>query len=145
MRSQPAVVETIKAYCRLFAAEAVDVVAAAQRFGMHILDDKQLSVSFTPRDRGFAHGIAVRKWRTNDLGSIDLDVEPTFKLPFSTLRDAFGPFQFVPRFHPGDDYEFDTAWHPPDSKSSCRLVVTLGAKTRHPTGREPVQRVSIGR
>ena len=138
-------IETIENYCRLFTGEKVDVVAAAQRYGMHLVDDKQMSVTFTPRDRTFTTGTAVRVWKTNDLGGINLDVEPTLKVPFSKLRDAFGPFRFVRRFHPGDDYEFVALWRPAATKPACQIVVTLGARTEHPTGHEPVTRLSIGR
>ena len=138
-------IETIEGYCTMFATDDVDVVAAAQRFGMHLVDDKQMSVTFTPRDPSFASGTAVRQFRTNKLSGIELDVEPTLKVPFSKLRDAFGPFKAVGRFHPGDDYEFVALWRPAATKPACQIVVTLRARTDHPTGHELITRVSIGR
>jgi hypothetical protein len=144
MRTKPSVIDTIQNYCRMLTADKFDVVAAAQRFGMHLVDEK-LAVTFTPRDRGFSRGVALRTWRTNDLGGFDLDVEPTIKLPFSKLRDAFGPFKFSPRMHPGDDYELMAFWRPPDAKRSCGIVASLRAHTEHPTGHEAVWRVSLTR
>lgn len=140
---KPAPVETIEAYCKLFGSgETVDAAASAQRFGMHLVDEK-MSITFTPRDRSFSRGVAMRIWRTNNLGGIDLDVEPSMKLPFAKLRDAFGPFKFVPRMHPGDDYEFLARWTPAGSKVGCGIVVTLRAHTDRPTGHEAIARVSI--
>ena len=145
MRTKPAVTDTIEGYCKLLGGAPVDVVTAARRFGMHLVDDKRMSVTFTPRDSAFASGTAVRRWGTNDLSGIDLDVEPASKLTFSKLRDAFGPFKSVRRMHPGDDYEFSAAWPLGVAKAACRIVVTLRAQTEHPTGNELVQRVSIAR
>ena len=142
MRTKPSVIETIEGYCKLLTGGPVDAMTAAQRFGMHLVDEK-MSVSFTPRDRSFARGSATRRWRTNYASGFDLDVEPTIKLPFSKLRDAFGPFKFVPRMHPGDDYEFIARWKPAGSTAGCGIVVTLHAHTDRPTGHESVARVSI--
>ncbi len=137
--------DTIEGYCRLFTADPVGVVEAAQRFGMHVVDDKQMAVTFTPRDRSFSSGVAVRKWRTDTLSGIDLEVGPSVKLPFSTMQDAFGPFKALARTHPGDDYEFLSNWRINESQPACRILVTLRARTARPTGREPVRRISISR
>ena len=145
MRSKPNVIETIQGYCGLFSGGTIDVIAAAQRFGMHLVDDKQMAVTFTPRDRAFSRGIAVRQWRTNNLSGIELDVETSTGLSLSKLRDSFGPFKPVARMHPGDDYELVASWPAGAAKATCRIVVALRASSASHAGHEQVQRVSIGR
>jgi hypothetical protein len=137
-------IETIQKVCELLAEASPSASAAAQRLGMHLVDEG-MSISFTPRDRDFSAGSAVRRWQTDKLSGIDLDVAARAKLRLSTMRDAFGPFKPLPREHPGDDYEF-LAYHAAGAaKTECRISITVQPRRGQPTGAEPVMRVSIAR
>jgi hypothetical protein len=142
---KPRVIETIEKALSLFVSGPISAHAAAQRLGMHLMDDGMLDVTFTPRDRTFEHGSALREAGNNDLGLVILDVAPHVALKYSVLRDAFGPFKAARRQHPGDDAEFLAYPKVGAAQVPCSLVITFRTAVENLTGDELVDRISIGR
>jgi hypothetical protein len=138
-------IETVSRMCDAV-AEQPTAVTAAQRFGMHLHDEgPNMSVTFSPRDRHFVKGAAIRRWGTDLLSGIDVDVDPSITLSLGDLRDSFGPFEVLKREHPGDAPEFSAQHRPPKRERGCSLVVRLRSGTRTPTGTEAVEHISIAR
>src|SRR6266478_5440246 len=112
---------------------------------MHLMDDGMMDVTFTPRDRNFERGSAVREGGKDNASVIILDVAPHTALKYSVLRDSFGPFKLAHRQHPGDDREFVAYPKVGGVPLPCSLVITLRTAAENPSGDELVDRISIVR
>lgn len=141
---KPAVIRTIEKALSLLASGPVSAHGAAQQLGMHLVDSA-MEVTFTPRDREFATGSAVREPQKDELAVIILDVDARATVKYGPLRDAFGPFKMVSRQHPGDEAIFVA--HPTiaPSKVPLQLSVTLRRFAERPADDDAVGQISITR
>ena len=139
------VVHTIDRALALFANGPVAAHSAALQLGKHLVDDSAMEITFTPRDRDFSAGSAVREWHKQELAVIVLDVAPRVTLKYAALRDAFGPFKLTSREHPGDDTILVAHPSVGESGTVCQISVTLRGYSEHPTGDEPVSQISLTR
>ena len=140
---KPLVVQTIEKALAMFTGTPVRVGSAARQLGMHLVEDSEMEITFTPRDREFSAGAAVREWKKEDLAIIMLDVSPHATVKFGPLRDAFGPFKMVARQHPGDDASFVA--HPTVAGATAQLSVTMQKFTERPGDDDLVSRISVTR
>jgi hypothetical protein len=138
------VVETIEKALALFANGPMTVHTAAQRLGMHLVAD-ELEVTFTPRNRLFSRGSAVRQFDKETLGSLILDVDDHATVKYGPLRAAFGPFKMATRQHPGDEAEFIAFPKIGQSNVACIMSVTMRKFTEQPTDEDAVGRIEISR
>lgn len=141
----PTMIDVLERMCETVADQAT-ASAAAQRFGMHLHDEgPNMSITFSPRDARFVRGAAIRRFGTDVLSGIDVEIAPAATLSLGTLRDAFGGFELLKPGHVGDEPAFTASYRPPKRERGCSIVVTLRARTKQPGGSEAVRHVSIGR
>lgn len=143
--TKPRVIQTIEKALSLFAGGPISARSAAQQIGMHLVDDSAMEVTFTPRDREFATGSAVREAQKEELGVIILDVAAHATVKFGPLREAFGPFKIASRQHPGDEAIFVAHPAREPSKVPLQLSVTMRKFSEQPTDEDAVAQISITR
>lgn len=138
-------IETLTRMCETV-VEQPAALAAAQRFGMHLIDEgPNMSVTFTPRDRHFASGQAGRQWGTTRLEGMDVTVDASATLTLGSLRAAFGTFKLVRPEHFDSPLDFVAQYLPPRHQRGCSLVVRLRNPIEIPSDTEPVAAISIVR
>ncbi len=138
-------VQTIEKALSLVAGRPISARSAAQRLGMHVVDDSAMEVTFTPRDREFATGSAVREPQKDELAVLILDVDPHATVTYGPLRDAFGPFKMASREHPGDEAIFVAHPMVAPSQTPLQLSITLRDFSEQPRDDAAVAQISVGR
>ena len=104
-----------------------------------------MPVTFSPRDRRFVNGAAVRRFGTPTLSGLDVEVAAGPTLELESLRHAFGAFERIEDEHPGGRASFSATYRPPKRSEGCSIVVTLRPRANATADPEAVRQISIAR
>jgi hypothetical protein len=132
--------DAIVAICEYLMDKPLNARAVATKLGMH-LHDEIVDITFTPRDRRFAKGSAVREPDAQELGLLKLKLAPDVKLSFAEVRATLGELTRLYEDHnpPAWEAEIKRA----DKPMTCSVRIELRGDPEEATDAAEVRSITF--